>query len=320
MSEINYRFKLWRTTRSKGGIKIKRKFTYLLVFITISILVIVNLNTPRENKVNLNNTEIQNVESDENSGSVASLSSSVSFDNGIEDFVKYSHNIILGSVSSVSMFSEGVSEFVIEIETEFKGNAEVKKIFVYESSDLLQVGNQYLLFLDKFEGGLYPSANYTSIEKNSIMKVQGDFLIHHSPFLPSEMTLQKTIDEIKQSPNLNFLNVKNYDQVHVKDTAKLEELTEDADIIAQIIPSHFVHENKYTTLAEVKVVEQYKGKLTSDTKLFLPSSVKLNQEYIVYLQEKGNITIVASKNGSLINKSNTEKWDEAKKLINSMNN
>src|SRR5699024_2460074 len=135
-----------------------------------------------------------------------------------------------------------------------------------------------------------------------------------------KMTLQKTIDEIKKSPTINHQNVKPGEEVHVRETATLEELTEDADIIAQIIPSHFVHENKYTTLAEVKVVEQYKGKLTSDTKLFLPSSVKLKQEYIVYLQEKRNITIVASKNGSLINKNNTERWDEAKTLINKMNN
>jgi|SRR5690625_3005106 len=148
------------------------------------------------------------------------------------------------------------------------------------------------------------------------MKVQGDFLIHHSPFLPSEMTLQKTIDEIKQSPNVNFLNVKNYDQVHVKDTATLEELTEDANLIAQIIPTHFVDVNKYMKVAEVKVIDQLKGKLTSDSLLYLPSSVKLDEEYIVYLQEKGNITIVASKKGSLINKNNPEQWDKAKKLIN----
>ena len=281
---------------------------------------IVNLNTPRENKVNLNNTEIQNVESDENSGSVASLSSSVSFDNGIEDFVKYSHNILLGTVISASMFEEGVNEFVVDIEKEFKGNTESKHIHVTEAIDQLKVGDQYLLFLDKIEGGLYPTANYTSIEKTAILKVQDDLLVHHSPFLPSEMTLQKTIDEIKQSPNVNFLNVKNYDQVHVKDTATLEELTEDADIIAQIIPIHFVDVNKYMKVAEVKVIDQLKGQLFSDTLLYLPSSVKLNQEYIVYLQEKGNITIVASKNGSLINKSNTEKWDKAKTLINSMNN
>ncbi|GAA0309854.1 hypothetical protein GCM10008924_29290 [Gracilibacillus halotolerans] len=134
------------------------------------------------------------------------------------------------------------------------------------------------------------------------------------------MTLQKTIEEIKKSPTLNYQNVKPGEEVHVKETATLDELTKDADIIAQIIPSHFVHENKYTTLAEVKVLEQYKGKLTSDTKLFLPSSVKLDEEYIVYLQEKGNITIVASKSGSLINKNNSEQWNEAKTLIDKMNN
>lgn len=233
------------------------------------------------------------------------------FQNGLDDLVKYADNVVLGTITSASRFTEGGCEFVLDINTEFKGNTESKTIHVYEAPGLLEVGGRYLLFLSQYEGGLYPSPIYTSLDKSFIISVTKQSFIRHS--VPGKK-LQETLQEIISSPYLTYEHPKDYQPLILPDTATLDELTEAASNIVHVKLTDFIVENKYMKVAEVDIIEEYKGHLAEDTPLYLPSTVSLREEYIVYLLED-SITIVASKHGSVVSKHDKEKWKQARRIL-----
>ena len=233
------------------------------------------------------------------------------FDNGLEDLVKYADNVVLGTVIGASRFTEGGCEFVLNINTEFKGITNSETINVYEAPGHLEVGGRYLLFLSQFEGGLYPSPIYTSLDKSFIITITDKSFIRHSP---PGMKLQETLYEIISSPYLTYENPKDYQSLVIPDTATLNELTETASIIAQVKPTDFTFENKYMRVAEAEIIHVFKGHLDADTPLHLPRNVNLGEEYIVFLLED-SITIVASKHGSVVSKHDKDMWEKARKIL-----
>lgn len=267
-------------------------------------------------KKDANDLYVSNEESDidsycSNSQEAYFITHDPPFQSDLEDLVKYADNIVLGSVTGSSRFAEGVCEFSLDINTEFKGDTNSDTIVVYEGPGILDVGGQYLLFLSQFEGGLYPSPIYTSLDKSFIISVTKQSFNRHS--VPG-IKLQGTLHEIISSPYLTYENPKDYQPLILPDTATLAELTETASIIAHVKLTDFIVENKYMKVAEAEMIEAYKGYLEKDIPLYLPSTVSLGEEYIVYLRED-SVTIVASKHGRVVSKHDKEKWKNARKIL-----
>lgn len=73
------------------------------------------------------------------------------------------------------------------------------------------------------------------------------------------------------------------DLVLLRNTS-LRELTDDADIISEIIPVKFTDENKYMKVPKVKVIKTHKGQQGTGDIVYLSVSVGLDKEYLVYLR------------------------------------
>jgi len=234
--------------------------------------------------------------------------------NSIDDLVKYAHAIVYGTVKDVEAFSEGTNEYSLKIIEELKVGMDAEEIYVYEIDDTLQVGESYLLFLSSFDGGLFPHPIYTSINKEAILRVENKDITHDSPHLPKNMTFNQTIQEIKNSPNLTHQIQPETDSRLLSNTS-LRQLTDEADIIAEITPITFIAENKYMKVAEVKVNKNHKGRLDTENSVHLPAFVEVDKEYLVYLTNDDGMLIVNSIDNSVINKSDQQKWDEAMQLL-----
>src|SRR5699024_3191749 len=202
---------------------------------------------------------------------------------------------------------------------ELKVGMDAEEIYVYEIDDTLQVGESYLLFLSSFDGGLFPHPIYTSINKEAILRVENKDITHDSPHLPKNMTFNQTIQEIKNSPNLTHQIQPETDSRLLSNTS-LRQLTDEADIIAEITPITFIAENKYMKVAEVKVNKNHKGRLDTENSVHLPAFVEVDKEYLVYLTNDDGRLIVNSIDNSLINKSDHQKWDEAIQLLEYLRN
>lgn len=233
---------------------------------------------------------------------IKSITYTVDMDN-IDDLVKYAHTIVYGTVIDVDLFSEGTSEYLVQVHEELKAGLDAEEIYVYELDGTLKVGESYLLFLSEFIGGFVPHPTYTSINKEVIL--QGD-----------KNSLAETMNDIANSPNLSNQMQEESDLV-LLNNASLHEVTNDADIIAEVIPTKFTTENKYMKVSEVKVLKNHKGQLGKGDTVHFPASVELNKEYVVYLKNHDGMLIVNSIDNGVIENSDREKREEALQLLDS---
>lgn len=265
--------------------------------------------------VSCNNQETTNkgTNADEKEAPVSHMVSTVEL-NSIDDLVKYAYTVVYGTVIDVEPFSEGTSEYLFQVHKELKTGLDAEEIYVYEVDETLDVGESYLLFLSSFTESFAPHTIYTSINKETILKIDNNDITHNSSYLPQDMTLAQTMKDIANSPNLSNQIQTESDFVLLRD-ASLDELADDADIIAEIIPIKFTFENKYTKVAEVKVTKNHKGQLETGASVFMPAPVELEKEYLVYLKNDAGALIVNSIDNGVIKKSDHEKWDEAMQLL-----
>jgi hypothetical protein len=65
----------------------------------------------------------------------------------IDDLVKYSDLVIIGTVLESEEIADGQLKYVVSVDKCFKGNAGSENIDVYESKDTLVCNKQYIFFL-----------------------------------------------------------------------------------------------------------------------------------------------------------------------------
>lgn len=246
--------------------------------------------------------------------SVASQSVSTVELNNLDDLVKYSQEIVYGTVIDVEPFSDTTHEYLIQVHETYKTKLDAEDIYVYEVEGTLNRGDSYVLFLNEFTGGFFPHPAYTSIHKESILKVDDQDLVHSSPQIPQNMVLDEIIQEISNSDGL-AQQVQTENDLVLLNNANLQELTDHADIIAEVTPTKFTTENKYMKIAEVKVINSHKGHLESGSIVHFPASIELEKEYLVYLRDVDGALFVNSVDKGIIDTGEHQALDEALQIL-----
>lgn len=242
---------------------------------------------------------------------VLSFSENITEFKDINDLVKYSHNIVIGKVDGKSSFDEGIDEYVFDVEKELMGKVTSKYINIYENKGSLEVGERYLIFLESWERELFPQTGYTSIDERAIMQISNGII--DTNFFLTEKYNERDIEKIiKNYSEVKIANNKitGSEEIKVIDSIdSIEELSNQSDLIAKIKPNQIIYENKYVKEITFEILDQYKGTINAKT-LRVPSSVEIDNNYIIFLKEKenGNYTL-ATRNGSVISEKDTEKWE-----------
>ncbi len=232
----------------------------------------------------------------------------------ISDFVKYSDNVIIGTVLDGDEIDAFSAKNTIRIDEIFKGSIESKDIDVYETINTLEKGKQYLLFLGYHDSALYPREVYTSIDKEMIIEVKNKKIVSQD-HIDDGLDYKSIIKSIEKIPNLKDIKIK-----HVKVQNKYDDYisqVEESDHVVSIVVKDMTIYNKYTSEVKIDIINQYKGDLDNCDSIILTSDLEIGKEYLVFLKRLDDGSLVlSSRKGSIINSNSTQEWENALEIFN----
>ncbi len=237
--------------------------------------------------------------------------------NTMDDIIKYSDKVIIGTVISKDEIDESLTKYIVFIDKSLKGDLSSTDIDVYETKNALEVGKQYILFVGYFDSALYPREVYTSMDKDCIIEVANGKLISRNKFGEKNHTLETIIKSIEKSPSINSNNKKTY---NVKNEfANIKELIVASDYVIQITTKEVTKVNKYVADVQVNVTHQYKGDIAQIDRFMLPSDSKVEKEYLLFLTNSEGSLVLTSRKGSIIRKDNSNEWNKAIEALKDIN-
>ena len=121
----------------------------------------------------------------------------------IDDLVKYSDLVIIGTVLESEEIADGQLKYVVSVDKCFKGNAGSENIDVYESKDTLVCNKQYIFFLAMSDYPVYPREVYTSIDKDKLYEISNGKVNIYSFDSIREDSVENIIENIERSPYIN---------------------------------------------------------------------------------------------------------------------
>lgn len=236
---------------------------------------------------------------------ISSLSESTLLLETLDDLIRVSDNIVIGTVTDEVPFGDSNYKFIFTVNNELKGNVKANSIDVYEYYGDLEKGKEYILFLESWEDELYPNPVYTSINKNSLIEVDQDTLIGGEQFV-AQKTKDEMIEYIKSSKEVSVFSEK--EDVVIEKAKDLAELISLSDHILHIVPKLVGIETTYVKSVDVEVLHSFKGTIGNKV-LHLPADIVLENEYIVFL--KGDLSYsLTTREGSVVSKENEALWQE----------
>lgn len=228
----------------------------------------------------------------------------------IDDLVKYSDLVIIGTVLESEEIADGQLKYVVSVDKCFKGNAGSENIDVYESKDTLVCNKQYIFFLAMSDYPVYPREVYTSIDKDKLYEISNGKVNIYSFDSIREDSVENIIENIERSPYINQKTEHSNKKVIEYDST--ENLIASSDHVVKVSINMVEKINKYVSLINVNVIEQYKGDLGKRNEFYVPTGLEAGNEYLLFLQESENgIVELTSRKGSIIGKDNSKDWNES---------
>lgn len=225
----------------------------------------------------------------------------------IDDWIKDSDYIVVGKAISGKQHSELADqtyEFIFEIEQYLKGDKVSEPITVYSSKDLINIGGEYMLFLDYWESTSFPKPNYTPLYEG-VIEIKDNKLLGATK-LVGNMGKDELIKNIAQSA---FLNFKEKTKYNILDNAEnIESLIDASHYIMQIKVTSTRKLNQYIAEAFYQPIEQFKGEKWEIPMVLLPVDIKEGEEYLVFFDYSRQLV---TRNDSVIAKIDKEAWEEA---------
>lgn len=283
--------------------KINSIFVFLvLLALATGIFFLLNNRLKREVPTDTNNNPDSKV-------FYTSSSKLVSIDT-IDDLVKYSDLVIIGTVLESEEIADGQLKYVVSVDKCFKGNAGSENIDVYESKDTLVCNKQYIFFLAMSDYPVYPREVYTSIDKDKLYEISNGKVNIYSFDSIREDSVENIIENIERSPYINQKTEHSNKKVIEYDST--ENLIASSDHVVKVSINMVEKINKYVSLINVNVIEQYKGDLGKRNEFYVPTGLEAGNEYLLFLQESENgIVELTSRKGSIIGKDNLKDWNES---------
>lgn len=232
----------------------------------------------------------------------------------ISDFVKYSDNVILGTVLDSEEIDTLSAKNTVRIDENLKGAIDGKDIDVYETINTLEKGKQYLLFLGHHDSALYPREVYTSIDKEMIIEVVKKEIVSQV-HIDYGLDYKSVIKSIEKSPGLKDIKIKN-DKVENKYYDYVSQVGE-SDYVVSIVVNDMTKFNRFASEVKIDIINQYKGDLEKCDSIILTSDLEIGKEYLVFLKrlDDGSLTL-SSRKGSIISSNSIQEWENAIEVFN----
>jgi len=273
--------------------------------------------------LSINKEELEKITQTEPSSSQSQNESAYQ---SLDELVKDSMVIVSGTMKDSSSFDTSTIEYVFEVERQFKGEGINETIHIYEgySDARYTVGEKYVLFLERWEGGLYPAPVHTSIDETQPIKIKGTTIHHDYVFLDKNLHTGELFEAIENSPSIHepssYEDLNNSSHMLLNNSiSTLEELIEESDWIGRVIPTHIHQENKYFKNIGLKEIESFKEtesqSIEEVTTIYVPTSVELNNEYILFLKNHNGTYQVTTRENSVVSKEETEHWEKILSVI-----
>ena len=232
----------------------------------------------------------------------------------IDDLVKYSDLVIIGTVLESEEIADGQLKYVVSVDKFFKGNAGSENIDVYESKDTLVCNKQYIFFLAMSDYPVYPREVYTSIDKDKLYEISNGKVNIYSFDSIREDSVENIIENIERSPYINQKTEHSNKKVIEYDST--ENLIASSDHVVKVSINMVEKINKYVSLINVNVIEQYKGDLGKRNEFYVPTGLEAGNEYLLFLQESENgIVELTSRKGSIIGKDKSKHRNESINIL-----
>ncbi|GBF72568.1 hypothetical protein PA598K_00825 [Paenibacillus sp. 598K] len=282
----------------------------LLLALTAAVLLLV---------IQPDKDDLATMDSEDTNGAVTSVAQNAFEFESIEHYIGFADHIVYGQVTDVAPFEPGSSEYTFQITHELKGSTENDIIHVYNQNNTMEPGVDYLLFLQTYRGGLYPHTVYKVLRDGGLVRMDKERVTHSNALISQDVKPKDLLADIAASPALSqYREVDALESAMIiPDYLELKDLAKQADLVAIIEPVEIMKKNKYMAFATVKLTQQLQGDITisAEDLVCLPAKIETGRQYVVFLQIKEGIPIVASKQGSLFEASDKEKWNEAMQAV-----
>lgn len=256
-------------------------------------------------------------------GNLGVLDYELTLENAIN---KFSSNIVIGEIVNFepSYISNNSYLYSVKVSENFLGDVQTDIIKIESHKLHLEVGKRYLLFLNDYDSVFYPEKFYQTIDEFILKVDEADTLyrledpenkIFIKPFKEEEFNnvayLEKYINEIKHD---NYFG-KNPDKPAKQKANSIEELIDSSDHIVEIRVKNFIEGGNETVSAiEFDTKTVYKGN-SSEPFIIVPNdSVKIGEDYLLFLVDKGTIVELTAREGSIINVNSSEYMEIKKDL------
>ena len=208
----------------------------------------------------------------------------------LDDVIESADCIVKATMTSIEDFNGYLNEYCYSIEEDYTGNAETE-IYVYDAKNEAYIeGHTYFLFLQKDEIALYPHSIYTSIAKDCVLDIA--FSSVETEIMGTLVTVElgeaeeKILEKIEEN-NRDTVRM-GATEVQIMKGRDVSEISDAADIVAEICVSKEEKGNKYVSAYEVEVIEVQKGDRNGiATHMLLPPDLKEDRSYYVFLKGDG---------------------------------
>ena len=244
---------------------------------------------------------------------------SVTDKNSIEEVYEKCSVVVVGEIIDEGPVVNGAQAMTVKTIERIKGDADDEFLQFHEYP--LEVGERYLLFLEKTELTAYPSARYVTYYDDSFLKISdgklkaeavgGDWYLGQLPEDADEaVEYLKSLAEI-------------YPETEVYSIPENFELTEEniknCDYVFTMRCVNIYPNNIYSDDVVFSVIKNYKGEMTLSKKV-LPKSSDLEKRkvYLVFMVKPNEESIqLAAYNGAVICEDD-ENYSKALELVKSI--
>lgn len=227
--------------------------------------------------------------------------------------------VVVGEIIDEGTVVDGVQVMTVKTIERIKGDADDEFLQFHEYP--LEVGERYLLFLEKTELTAYPSARYITYYDNSFLKISdgklkaeavgSDWYLRQLPEDSGE-----AVEYLKSLP-VTYSDTEEYS---IPENFELtEENIKNCDCVFTMKPTEVYSSNGFTDEVIFNVTANYKGTMT-DLKQTLPKRIgfEKDKEYLLFMTNfSGEFTQLAAYNGAVICEDD-ENYSEALELVKSI--
>jgi len=252
---------------------------------------------------------------------LGSLLYDLTFENAVN---KFSANVIVGHVNESSYYSDRKSMYSIQVIEDLVGNTESVTINILTNKNILETGEEYILFLNSIDSPVYSEKFYVLLSEfvlkidnnNQLLRLEDSVNMQYIPPFVDEsknnLTFAKSyINKIKHEN----IYLKNPKKVVVDEANSLNDLINISDHILEITVVSAENANETLLAVKYNVNEIYKGgNLTNINYLIMPTGIEEGKKYLIFLSNREESVTLATRKGSIIEEG-TDNYENAIRLL-----